>query len=316
MKTIITGAQGQDGKLLRALLEANGHEVLGITRPRGNLSRGGQELDLCDRRAVEEVVAAFQPDQIYHLAACHHSSEQVGSPALDQEMVRTNFSAVETILAAIMTKRPTCRVLLAGSSQMYSRVEGQTTIVDEDTKMAPSTFYGHTKAWARELLGHYRRQYGMFGVTAILFNHESSERPPRFLSRKVTRAAVRAAAGLAVNLQVRDLSVMVDWSSARDVVEGMRLMLDASEPADYVLASGQGRSVAELLDVAFRQVGLDWKVHMRGESPSRGGGGVLLGDPRRAEEKLGWRRHVGFEHMIQEMLARDRDDLAHELHRV
>lgn len=320
MKIIITGAQGQDGKLLRASLENKGHEVLGIVRSRHSAERvlaaRSAELDLCDRPAVEAVVENFQPDQIYHLAACHHSSEQAGNPALDQEMVLTNFLAVETMLGAIMRSRPGCRLLVAGSSQMYSRMEGQTTKVDEDTKMAPSTFYGHTKAWARDLLGHYRRQYGVFGTTAILFNHESPERSPSFLSRKVTRAAARAAAGLAADLQVRDVSAAVDWSSALDIVEGMRLMLAADEPADYVLASGQAHLVADLLDVAFRQAGLDWKDHTRVVDPPRGGAGVLLGDPRRAEEKLGWRRQVGFERMIQEMFARDRENLARELHPV
>ncbi len=320
MKVIITGVHGQDGKLLRALLEAGGHEVLGIDRPRGAAARGiaggRAELDLCDRPAVEAVIAAFQPDQIYHLAACHHSSEQAGNPALDQEMVRTNFLAVEAMLGAILTSRPCCRLLLAGSSQMYSRVDGQITAVDEDTKMAPSTFYGHTKAWARELLGHYRQHYGVFGATAILFNHESPERPPSFLSRKITRAAARAAAGLAADLQVRDASAAVDWSSARDIVEGMRLILAADAPSDYVLASGRARSVVELLDVAFRQVGLNWKSYTRVGNPRRGPVAVLLGNPRRAEEKLGWRRQVGFEQMIGEMIARDRADLARELQRM
>ncbi len=262
------------------------------------------------------MVTFFQPDQIYHLAACHHSSEQAGNPALDQEMVRTNFMAVETMLGAIIRIRPRCRLLIAGSSQMYRRTEGQTTLVDEDTKMAPSTFYGRTKAWARELLAHYRQQYGVFGTTAILFNHESPERPLSFLSRKITLAVARAAAELAVDLQVRDASAMVDWSSARDIVEGMRLILAADEPADYVLGSGQARSVAELLDVAFRQVGMDWKVHTRVDNPLRDGAGVLVGDPRRAEEKLGWRRQVSFEGMIREMIARDREELAREQHHV
>lgn len=200
---------------------------------------------------------------------------------------------------------------------MYRRVEGKRTVVNEAAAMAPSTFYGHTKAWARELVGHYRQHRGVFGCTAILFNHESPERPVDFLSRKISRAAARAAAAQPVELQVRNLGIAVDWSSAKDVVKGMSLMLAADEPADCVLASGADHKVADLLETAFRHVGLDWREYTRTESTAPGSpDGTLVGDPRRAQDVLGWRRQVSFEQMIHEMVDHDRVELARELQEV
>lgn len=311
MKIIITGIRGQDGKILRALLAADGHQVLGIDRARpGATAVAGTEiaaLDLCDEDGVSRLVAEYQPDQIYHLAACHHSSEQRGDPATDREMVRTNFMAVERLLSAIATRRPQCRLLVAGSSQMYSRIADSTTVVDEATAMAPATFYGWTKAWSRNLLAHYRQRWGIFGSMAILFNHESVERPPHFLSRKISQAVARITEGLATDLEIRDVDAEVDWSSARDVVDGIRLILGHENPGDYVLASGRTRRVAELLEIAFGSAGLDWKSHVKVSSGGRADrAGALVGDPRRAERELGWQRKESFEGLIREMVDNDR----------
>jgi GDPmannose 4,6-dehydratase len=310
MNVVITGAQGQDGTLLRELLTSQGHRVLGLVRTRDpRLSSPTPDtiaVDLCDGAAVSRVIADFQPDQWYHLAACHHSSEQSGDAGTDSEMVRTNFLAVEILLSLLLNLRPQCRLLVAGSSQMYSRAPERRILVNEDTPMAPATFYGQTKMWSRDLLHHYRSRRGLFASMAILFNHESVLRPPTFLSRKITQAVAQISGGSKTELTIQDTQAEVDWSSARDVVNGMRLMLAADQPADYVLASGQIRRVADMLEIAFRAAGLDWNNHVSSKpanSPTKAG--VLVGDPRRAETHLGWQRRESFEELIREMVSHD-----------
>jgi GDPmannose 4,6-dehydratase len=173
--------------------------------------------------------------------------------------------------------------------------------------MAPATFYGQTKMWSRDLLHHYRSRRGLFASMAILFNHESTLRPPGFLSRKITQAAAQISEGEQTDLVLHDVDAEVDWSSARDVVNGMRLMLAADQPADYVLASGQARRVADMLEVAFSHANLDWRNHVRSKVPeSSTTPGVLVGDAQRAEKQLGWQRRDSFDGLMREMVAHDR----------
>lgn len=308
MRAIITGAKGQDGKLLRSSLEGRGYLVLGIDRPRPDLVNAHTgdfvRLDLTDEMAVKRVFHEFEPDEIYHLAACHHSSEQKGLQ-LEREMIRTNFQAVEVLVAVIQKFRPACRLFIAGSSQMY-RAEGRgLTVIDESTSTTPSTFYGFTKAWSRELLAYHRRNNGLFGCMGILFNHESCLRPATFLSRKISIAAAHAKLGYSAKLQIRNIASEVDWSAAEDVVEGMRLALSASSPQDYVLASGRSHRVSEVLDIAFDYVGLNWRNYTEFEEPSDRRESALVGNAQKARIALGWQPYITFEKMIRQMVAYD-----------
>ena len=308
MRAIITGARGQDATLLGRLLLSQGHQVLGTERPDKAVGHSGMRsvcVDLSDRSAVESLIKEYQPDQIYHLAASHHSSEQRGDLTQDREMVGTNFSAAEVLLSAIALIRPTCRLLLAGSSQMYAPTHGGVNTIDEDTPMVPTTFYGQTKAWSRHLLDHYRKQRSVFGTMVILFNHESRLRSPLFLSRKVTMAAARARAGQPGGLRIRDIRAAIDWSSAHDFVEAMRLAIMAATPEDYVVASGIATKVEEVLEIAFGAVGLDWREHTTVESPVGGDRPVLIGNPARARKVLGWSSQTTIRRMIEDMVAFD-----------
>ena len=307
-KAIITGIRGQDACLLARLLHARGWEVLGTDRPyRGPETAGvpGLALELSNRSEVERLVGDYKPDCIFHLAAAHHSSEQMGGADLDLEMVRTNFSAAEAWLVAISQRHPTCRLLLAGSSQMYLPTCGGINMINEETPAMPSTFYGHTKAWSRALLDHYRRQRGVFGSMAILFNHESPLRSPRFLTRKVTMAAARAFIGQPAGLRIRNVGAAVDWSSAQDFVEAMAGALAAAEPADYVLASGRATKVEEILSLAFGAVGLDWREHTTVEGEPGLNQPVLVGDASRARRVLGWNPQESLAGLIARMVEHD-----------
>jgi GDPmannose 4,6-dehydratase len=310
VRALVTGARGQDGTLLRALLTARGVEVLGLDRPRpGAKDRAIRDVDVGDPAELARAFEEFAPDQVYHLAACHHSSEWSGSIALEREMIATNFRAAEVLLTMAAERKPACRVLLAGSSQMYTGVPGVATVVSEETPMHPATFYGRTKAWARELLDFYRERHGLFGSTAILFNHESTLRSPEFVTRKITIGAARAARGLRPDLHLRDVGSETDWSSAADVVEGMHLALSADAPADYVLASGVAHSVADVLEIAFRSVGLDWREFATFDPPREGPRATLLGDTARIRS-LGWAPSVSFAGLIEDMVRHDLDLLA------
>jgi GDPmannose 4,6-dehydratase len=300
MRAIVTGAGGQDGTLMCGLLRSKGLEVLGIGRPR----KPG-DLELTDDAAVSALIRDFAPDRIFHLAAAHHSSEEAVDVDFERQMIETNFRAAEVLVASVAKCRPGCRLLLAGTSQMFRAAAGERRVIDEATPMSPSSFYGRTKAWSRELLAHFRDKWGVFGGTAILFNHESVLRPEKFVTRKVTMAAARAKTRQPVSLELLDLDGSTDWSDASDVVEGMRRCLEADAPADYVLASGRAHSIRELLETAFGAVGLDWRNYVQPRSVAPNGRGVLTGDATRARQRLGWEASIPFETTIREMVAHD-----------
>jgi GDPmannose 4,6-dehydratase len=305
MRAVVTGWRGQDGSLLCESLRAKGVEVLGIGRPGSPMSNGAAAFSLTDDTRIAEMIRSFAPDQIYHLAAAHHSSEQPVDIDFEREMVNTNFRAAEALLVGIARHRPSCRLLLAGTSQMFRALDGNVLRVDESTPMNPMSFYGRTKAWSREIAAHFRDRWGVFAMTAILFNHESIVRPERFVTRKITMAAARAHRGERVRLQLLDLEAQTDWSSAADVVEGMQLALAAREPRDYVFASGKARRVSELAESAFASVGLDWRDHVVASDVPAPKRGTLVGVTARAESELGWSRRVSFEDMIRQMVAND-----------
>ena len=308
MRALVTGAAGQDGTLLCALLAERGHEVVGLGR---NASSGSPaahvrmlRCDVTQADLIDSVVSDFQPEMIFHLAAAHHSSEETGSVALDQAMVATNFHALEIIVAAIMKRQPSCRVFMAGSSQMYQPTGGR-TVVDETTPMRPSSFYGFTKSWARQLIEHYRTQRGVHAGMGILFNHESPLRAPKFVTRKITMAAAWAALGEPPNLHLRDIASESDWSSALDVVEGMLLAASAPEPGDFVFASGVAHRVEDVLEAAFGAVDLNWREFTTFDIPPGQRRGCLVGKATRARERLGWSPKIGFREMIAGMVRSD-----------
>jgi GDPmannose 4,6-dehydratase len=262
-------------------------------------------VDLTSRDAVDALFTRFQPDEVYHLAASHHSAEQTVDIAFEEQMIATNFRAAETMATVIARKHPQTRLLLAGTSKTYRASPGEELVVDEDTPMNPVNFYGWTKAWSRELLTYFRESRGVFGTTAILFNHESPLRPARFVTRKVTLAAAQAKRGELSRFNMMDVGSRTDWSSASDVVSGMRLAIRAPDPTDYVFASGRAHSVSDLLDVAFSAVGLDWRDFVNSDMTPGASGGTLIGNTARARRQLGWAPRTDFASMIREMVEHD-----------
>jgi GDPmannose 4,6-dehydratase len=309
---LITGVLGQDGSLLAELLLDRGYRVVGIEHPdvepadaeRAAVASRSEmiELDLGRPFDATALVARVQPDEVYHLAACHRSSEGKDDPAQQQRMVDVNFSAA-LALAHALVARGRGALVCACSSQMYTP-EVLEHRIDEQAPHAPSTFYGVTKSNCFTAIRWLRERQGLRGSSAILFNHESPRRTATFVSRKITRAAVRIAAKLETALELGDLSTRVDFSSARDVVAALAVMASADRPDDRVVASGQLHSLEELCSVAFTAVGLDWRAHVRSTKPA-GERPALVGDPRRIEQD-GWTRSRSFQAWIEEMVEADR----------
>ncbi len=222
--------------------------------------------------------------------------------ALWPAMAATNCLGLINTLHAVIERVPACRLIFAGSSQMYTAKLGDLR-VDETTPLCPRTFYGQTKAWSLEAIAFARANEGLRGGTAILFNHESPLRSPSFITRKVTSTAAAIRRGARKRLAVANLRARADWSCAEDVVDAMVRMSLMDAPKDFVVGSGSLHSVEQLLECAFSHVGLAWHDHVdvdrKVDEPA------VYADPRLIETELGWRRRRDFEALIRRMVDAD-----------
>lgn len=316
---IITGICGQDGSLLAERLIDDGYRVVGLVRRKksGRTEKVESariiETDIADFGAMRAVFADVKPDECYHLAAAHHSSEGAATD-IRAEMIRTNFVSTQSITDAILSEAPSCRLLYAGSSQMFTATAAP-TVVNQSSCYRPSTFYGVTKAASAHLIDLLRRQRGLFGCVAIMFNHESPMRPPQFLARKVTMAAAQARMILDKGLpsrqliEIRNPLAQTDWSSARDFVRAMPLILSHAVPRDCTLASGRARSVGDLVATAFTQAGVnEWHLFVKLAKQSQSEN-FIVGDADETSERLGWKPSISFNDMIAEMVKHDVTEL-------
>jgi len=309
---LITGVNGQDGSYLADLLLGQGYRVVGTVRPgaRNRLRRIAHledrmtivELDLLDRRTMQSVIEAQGPSEIYNLAARASSTQLHADPVLTAEY---NGIAVAHLLESIRSTDPAIRFCQASSSEMFGNTDR--TPQNESAPFRPRNAYGAAKLYGHWMTANYRDTQGLFACSAILFNHESPRRGYEFVTRKVTRAAAMIRAGKQERLELGDLGASRDWGFAGDYVRAMWLMLQAGTAADYVVATGEPRSVRELCEVAFRRVGLDYRqyvVENRGEK-RRTDATPLVGDASFARRALGWSPSVTFSELIEMMVDAD-----------
>jgi GDPmannose 4,6-dehydratase len=317
-RVLITGVTGQDGGYLAERLLADGDEVIGAARrPQGAFERAGLarlqgrvallELDLLDPASIRRAVAEAEPDEIYHLAAPTFVPDSWEDPT---EVMAAIGGGTATLLAAAGARGDDVRVLVATSSEIFG--DAGVSPQSESSPMRPRSPYGVAKLAAHGLVGTLRARHDRFLVSAIAYNHESPRRPERFLPRKVSAGVAAIAAGRAETLTLGDLRAVRDWSHARDVVEGMVLALRHNEPGDYVLASGVGRTVGDLVAAAFAAAGVarvaaDGRDRVQVDqrlvrAPERW---PPVGDPSRARDVLGWEPRVSFEQLVAEMVAAD-----------
>jgi GDPmannose 4,6-dehydratase len=314
---LITGITGQDGSYLAELLLDKGYRVVGMTRRSSTESEeriahlaGQIELlqgDLLDEASLVSAMRDAQPQEVYNLAAQSFVPTSWNQPVLTGEFTGLG---VTRMLEAIRQVDPSIRFYQASSSEMFGMV--REVPQTELTPFHPRSPYGVAKAYGHFLTVNYRESYDLFAVSGILFNHESPRRGLEFVTRKVTDGAARISLGLATELRMGNLEAERDWGFAGDYVRAMWLMLQQSEPQDFVIATGVAHSVRELCQIAFARVGLDYERHVRNDDAFKRPAEVdqLRGDATLARTKLGWAPTVGFEAMIHMMV--DADVARHE----
>jgi GDPmannose 4,6-dehydratase len=315
-RALITGIGGQDGSYLAELLLERGYDVAGVVRPGvtefPNLEPIRDriqviEADLLDQSSLTDALEAASPAEVYNLAAPSFVPASWERPVTTAE-----FAAVgaTSLLEAIRSVDPSIRFYQASSSEIFG--EPRESPQTESTRLEPVTPYGVAKAYAHFIVHSYRRQYGLFACSGILYNHESPRRPLQFLPRKVAHGAAAISLGLEEELVLGDLDARRDWGYAGDYVRAMWLMLQQAEAGDYVVASGEDHSVRELVECAFAHVGLDWHDHVRVDPALQRGTAELhrlVGDPARAQERLGWRREIDFEQLVLLLVDTDLERL-------
>ncbi len=318
MKTaLITGITGQDGSYLAELLLEKGYQVHGVVRrastenfERINHLRDRIQLhqaDLLDQLSIIEVIKLVEPTEVYNLAAMSFVPTSWKQPVLTGEFTAIG---VTRMLEAIRLINPKgIRFYQASSSEMFGKV--MEVPQSESTPFYPRSPYGVAKVYGHWITVNYRESYDMFAVSGILFNHESERRGMEFVTRKVTDGVARIKLGLANELRLGNLEAKRDWGFAGDYVRAMWLMLQQDEPSDYVIATGETHSVRSLVEVAFDYVGLNWKQYVQQDPQLYRPAEVdlLVGDPSRAREQLGWTPAVTFEQLIHRMVQADLDRL-------
>jgi len=313
MKTaLITGITGQDGSYLAEFLLEKGYRVYGMVRRSStinyeriahiqdklNLIQG----DLLDQNSLIEALRISEPDEVYNLGAQSFVPTSWNQPVLTAEFTAVG---VTRMLEAIRTTNPKIRFYQASSSEMFGKTREYPQ--NEKTLFYPRSPYGVAKVYGHWITVNYRESYGMFCCSGILFNHESPRRGFEFVSRKVTKTAAQIKLGLQKELRIGNLDAQRDWGFAGDYVEAMWLMLQQSEPEDYVIATAISHTVKDLVEVAFDHLGLDWKEYVKIDPKLFRPAEVdhLLGDPRKAKAKLGWEPKVSFEELVEMMVDFD-----------
>jgi GDPmannose 4,6-dehydratase len=320
-KAFITGITGQDGSYLAEILLEKDYEVYGMIRRSSSFNTARvdhifQEIelvfgDLADGSVLNQLMRTIRPDEVYNLGAQSHVRVSFDVPEYTADV---DAMGTLRLLDAIREEGVDCRFYQASSSEMYGKVHDVPQ--SEETPFYPRSPYGVAKLFGYWITRNYREAYGMYATNGILFNHESPRRGPTFVTRKITRAVGAILRGEQDELLLGNIDAKRDWGYARDYMEGAWRMLQADEPDDYVLATGETHSVEEFLDESFGYAGLDWreyvKIDPRYFRPSEVD--LLIGDYAKAKEKLGWEPTVRFQELVQMMVDADRERAVAEEH--
>lgn len=313
-RAVITGIYGQDGSYLFELLLENGYEVHGIVRDRltendrlikAHLDAKGKRpiVHLCDLSSTEklsEVIRSVKPDEFYHLAAIHFSSQESDADKLrgDTELFKNNVASTLNILSSLHQYAPQCRIVLAGSCLMYDA--DQNAFQNEKTPFNTSSMYGLAKITENGLARHFRR-LGQHVSMAIFYNHESPRRSEAFVTKKVVKNLVAISKGERESFEIGDIYAKRDWGYARDYVRGVWLIAQQKAPRDYILATGERHSVKDLIVAIAKKLHIeDWRRHVtiNRELISRKKKSHMVGDAALAGKKLKWSRSVDFAGLV------------------
>jgi GDPmannose 4,6-dehydratase len=308
---LITGITGQDGSYLAEFLLSKGYKVYGLVRRSSSInveriSHIEKEItllpgDLLDQNSLANAIRRSQPDEVYNLAA-----QSFVATSWDQPELTGQFTAlgVTRILEAIKTENPKIRFYQASSSEMFGSTPPPQC---EKTPFHPRSPYGVSKLYGHYATINYRESYGMFACSGILFNHESPRRGLEFVTRKVSNAVAQIKLGLLDKMTIGNLDAKRDWGFAGDYVRAMWMMLQADQPEDYVIATGISKSVRELVDVAFKTVGLNYHDYVTVDQSLLRPAEVdyLCGDSSYGRSKLDWKPDIDFGQLVQMMVEED-----------
>jgi len=313
---LITGITGQDGAYLAEFLLKKGYQVTGLIRRSSTRNSVDDRLrwlgiadqvqladgDLTDLSSLQRVFRLVKPDEVYNLAAQSFVATSWTQPLLTAEV--TGMGVVN-MLEAVRLEKPDARFYQASSSEMFGKVQSYPQ--NEETRFHPRSPYGVAKLLGHWMTINYRESFNIFGSSGILFNHESPLRGIEFVTRKVTRAVAAIYLGKQEKLFLGNTDARRDWGHARDYVRAMWLMLQQDDPDDYVVATGRTSTIKEMFDIAVEHVGLEPEAYVEIDQslirPAEVD--VLLGDPKKAKEKLGWEPEISLEEMIAEMVDAD-----------
>ncbi|ABU59271.1 MULTISPECIES: GDP-mannose 4,6-dehydratase [Roseiflexus] len=311
-RALITGITGQDGSYLAEFLLDQGYEVIGMIRRSSTVNferiRHIQDRitltpgDLLDEVSLIHMLREHRPAEVYNLAAQSFVQTSFSQPVFTGEVTALG---VTRLLDAIRIVDPEIRFYQASSSEMFGKVVEVPQ--RETTPFYPRSPYGVAKVYGHWITVNYRESYGMHASSGILFNHESPRRGLEFVTRKISHGVARIALGLDTELRLGNLDAQRDWGFAGDYVRAMWLMLQQDQPGDYVVATGQTHSVRRFCELAFGYAGLDYQKHVvvdeRFFRPAEVD--LLVGDPSRAYEQLGWKPEVSFEQLVEMMVEAD-----------
>ena len=315
---LITGITGQDGSYLAELLLAKGYRVCGMVRRSSTENfqriehlRDKVQLyqgDLLDHSSLAKVLEQTQPAEIYNLAAQSFVPTSWQQPVLTAEFTALG---VTRLLDSIRQTCPKARFYQASSSEMFGKV--RETPQSETTPFYPRSPYGVAKVYGHYITVNYRESYGLFACSGILFNHESPRRGLEFVTRKITHGVARIKLGLDHEVRLGNLQAKRDWGFAGDYVRAMWLMLQQDQADDYVIGTGQTHSVEDFVRIAFDHVQLDWKKHVVVDPQFYRPAEVdlLLAQPAKAHQALGWNPEVSFEQLVTRMVDEDLAGLRH-----
>lgn len=337
-KALITGIAGQDGGHLATLLNEKGYEVYGVMRGQTEASHPRYQkiktempfvnlvlADLLDLAALARAMQQIKPDEVYNLAAISHVGYSFRDPILTADITGKGvLNMLEAIRLTGLEK--TTKFYQASTSEMFGGLDYNRPKkgYDEDAIFHPRSPYGVAKLYGHWITKNYRESYGMHASCGILFNHEGERRGPEFVTRKISIAVARIKLGKQDVLELGNLDSKRDWGYAGDYVEGMWRMLQQETPGDYVLATGKTHTIREFCELAFKEIGVD--LEWQGEGVDETGVDkatgktlvkinpeffrpaevdILLGDPTKAETKLGWKRQVDFPSLVKLMVEHD-----------
>ena len=316
-RAVITGITGQDGSYLAEFLLEKDYEVFGLIRRSSTVNferishlQDKLELisgDLLDQKSLVTALQTAKPHEVYNLGAQSFVPASWEQPMLTGEITGLG---VTRMLEAIRTTDEEIRFYQASTSELFGKA--QETPQSETTPFYPRSPYGVSKLYAHWITINYRESFDMFACAGILFNHESPRRGLEFVTRKITHAVARIKHGMDEELRLGNLDARRDWGFAGDFVQAMWLMLQQDKPDDFVIATGETRTIREFCQVAFDRAGLDWENYVvideRFFRPAEVN--ILLGDAAKASETLGWKPETSFEKMVQLMVDHDLEMVA------